>query len=258
MRTTRWWWGMLCIAGMACSGDGPPLGAVGKVTGGDLEFVFPAVRGETPIFASSSPPNATGWADADTALDGMVDVTGEMSEAYSRESEYTGPLIWSTNVTSSFNGSRYEMQYGMAGFGTGYSMKPSLDIVTSSGDRIIASAGPGRSEDAPIPWRFIPVVNDYVLLHRDCGMLANFMVLFEARLLTKVTEPTREQLPARSTAHAQQCPITTTAGGGGGGGGGGTLYTVTICSYEAVYNAWGELIEVHHLGCVSFQIGNMT
>jgi hypothetical protein len=246
---------MLCIAGMACSGDGPPLGAVGKVPGGDLEFVFPAVRGETPIFASAKAANAVGSVDADTALGTFVDVYADVTEGSSKESAYTGPLIFSTNISTQFTGSRFEMEYGMTGFGTGYSMKPSLDIVTSSGDRIIASAGYGRSEDAPIPWRFKPVVNDYVLLHRDCGMLANLAMLFEARLLTKVTTPTVEQTPQRSTAHAPLCPVVTTESGGGDGG--GTLYTVTICSYDAWYDSWGNLIDVFFLGCVSYQIGNM-
>ena len=195
MRTTRWWWGMLCIAGMACSGDGPPLGAVGKVVGGDLEFVFPTVRGETPIFASVEvfdPANAPQAVDGDTALAVMVDATADLTEGTSKTSTYTGPLIFSKSIATRFNGSRFEMEYGMTGFGTGYTMDPSLDIVTSEGDRIIVSAGHGRSEDAPIPWRFKPVVRDFALLHRDCGMLSNLTVLFEGRLVSRVAGLTRE------------------------------------------------------------------
>jgi hypothetical protein len=250
MRTTRWWWGMLCLAGMACSGDGPPLGAgeTREGNGRDLEFRLPAVRGEHPIFARDT---------ADRALTVRRDVTADLTEGTSKTSDTSGPLIWTTSLSSAFNGSRYEMEYGMTGFGTGYSMRPLLDIVTFAGERIIASAGPGRSENAPIPWRFMPSVTDHVLLHTDCGMISNLLVVYEARLDIKTVPPTSEQDQRRSTAHAPQCPITSTDGGGGGGSD-VTYFTITVCSYEAWYDSDGNLIDVLFLGCYSYSVGNMT
>ncbi len=246
MRTMRWWWGMLCVAGMACGDEGPlgaPRDAAVPGVATDLNFVFPAVKGS---------PAAVQSAVASHAPEDLTDVGGGLAADVG---EGTAPLIWSTSVKVAFEGKTLPYEYGMTGFGSGYSMTPRLTVRLAEGGTVDVPVGAGLSEDLFFGWRFKPKVSRVAGLQRDCGMHATLHVQFEARMAGRVVNTSREQKLDEASAIAPPCPPGPTTGSGTSGS--GPTYYLTICSYELWVDLDGNLIAVIPLGCSTVALPQM-
>ncbi len=244
MRTMRWWWGMLCVAGMACADD-PVVGArpdAARVSA-DLDFVLPMVREMPSVLRGSD----VGAGEADLAEIAGADAMVQAEGSY--------PFIWTTFLRLAFDSTRLKYEYGMTGFGSGYTMTPSLTVLTSSGDRSSVSAGPGRSEDLFYAWRFKPTMHGYADMSRDCGMVATMHVLFEARMAGRIVNTSREQRSEQTSATAPPCPPAAPTGTGGTPV--GTTYYLTVCSYELWVDLDGNIVDLLFLGCSTVPLPQM-
>lgn len=241
LRPTRWWWGMMCVATLACGDEGPLAGPAVRAVARDLEFVLPGVREDLVLTNETFEDGSHSLQEAATGEQPAITET------------YTAPFIWTAEATGRFEEKDYHYSYGMTGWGSGYTMKPTLQVVADDNTPIPTIIGTGRSEDLFYPWRFRPTVVGSVPVGRSCGMRAQLHVDFEARLVAKILQTSREQTQRTSTAYAPICP----SGSGGGGAGGSTGGTkITICTWEVWTDLDGNIYEVFLLGCHSYTVPN--
>lgn len=241
LRPTRWWWGMMCVATLACGDEGPLEGPTVRAVARELEFVLPGVRDG---FVARSETFVDG------ARSSMEATTGENPAV---TESYSAPFIWTTDVSARFTKDKLEYSYSMTGWGSGYTMKPSLDLLGADGAKVPASMGDGRSEDLFYPWRFKPAVAGAIPLGNTCGMRAYLLVNFEARLVAKLLQTSREQTQRSASANGEAC-TTPTDGSGGGSVAGGTR--ITICTWEVWTDLDGVVYEVFDRGCISYTVPN--
>lgn len=244
MRNTRWWLGLLCLAGAACADGAPPLATAAGLH--DLDFTLPAIRGELPVLDREIGEWEGASSDPTAAMPSLLEDTMK-------------PLIWSTVVTSWFRDNYYVLNYGLTGFGNYYVMRPNVQVMTDAGHALALNVSSGRSEEMGIPYYMKPFHTDRIWVDRDCGMRGNAIVSFEVGLWGGFLGNWREHQIGSTSVDAPSCHLERWTilpdgenGGAGGSGGaigdssGGQLY---ICYWDVWTDAHGRVVDALFLGC---------
>ena len=234
--------GALTIGAMACGDSLAPPASEGR----DLEFVLPAAKGELPTAQGYRT-----WDEPVTAAE-IAKVEGmRQASLVDGDGNEIVPLILSTYAIGEFNDYVFRIQYGMWGFGSGYTMTPHVRIVGQSGDVLIDQLGLGRSEDAPIYWYMRPHVEESFNIPTSCGAVAQVKVQFEVRVGLPFASFAKTQSMADKTTYQARCP-TLGPSPEGGGGGSGTIERIvygTICYFEVWVNQYGVVVDVFLIAC---------
>lgn len=239
--------GALTIGAMACGDSLAPEAREGK----DLAFVLPAAEGELPSARSyrtwNEPVSESEIAKVRaTQQPATLDGSGD-GDAFL-------PVIFSRYAVGEFVDNFYRIQYGMFGFGSGYTMSPHVRILGDAGEVLLNQFGSGLSEDAPIYWYMRPHVAESFLLPTSCGAIAQLKVKFEVRVGLPFASLAQAGAIEDKTTYQMRCPVRPTdqGGGGGGPGPGEPVIGLTICYYELWIDGYGQIIDVYLLGCRAF------
>lgn len=241
--------GALTIGAMAC-GDAlaPPAGGAK-----DLEFVLPAAQGALP--------GATRYRTWDEPVTEAELAKLPQAQRPNLTIDATGgggggdapmyPLIFSKYAAGEFDEDQYRYQFGMIGFGTGYSMTPTVRVVGPAGNVIQDGQRNGRSEDLLVPLHMHPHVEDGFQISTSCGATAELRVLFEVRVVWRGSLFAREQAMEKNNAVQRACPppVTSSPLGGGGSIPVTTYDGLYICYYEVWVDLDGVIVDVIFLRC---------
>lgn len=241
--------GALTFGAMACGDSLAPPASEGR----DLEFALPAVQGPMPgatRYRTWDEPVS----DAEIAKlpkEQRPNSTLDAAGGEGGEGDELRPLILSKYAIGEFVEDQYRYQFGMFGFGSGYSMTPSVRIVGPAGNAIDQQQRAGRSEDAPVVWYMRPHVEDGFQVGTSCGAMAELSVLFEVRLAVKGVNYVREQATERTNTYQRTCPLPVTSSPLDGAGSlPVTTYDgVYICYYEVWVDGWGRIVDVYFIRC---------
>lgn len=241
--------GALTIGAMAC-GDAlaPPAGGAK-----DLEFVLPAAQGALP--------GATRYRTWDEPVTEAELAKLPQAQRPNLTIDATGggtgggaqvlPVIFSKYAAGAFDEDDFTIQYGMFGFGSGYTMTPSVRITGPQGNTLLQQQGTGRTEDAPIYWYMRPHVEEAFRIPTSCGATAELKVLFEVRVGLPGIPFVRTQESNQGIVYQRACPAPVTSSPLGGGG---SLPLTTydglyICYYEVWVDLDGAIVDVIFLRC---------
>ncbi len=239
MRTMRWWWGLLCVAGMAC-GDEPVVGARPDTAraSADLEFVLPAVRG-TPTLVRRVEVDS---ARADRLEDRSEPMTAQVGDG--------GQLAFITQyyLAAHFDGATLNTDYGVHGWGTGWTAKPSMTVTGPDGRTLITDYGGGAGGDFLVPSYVGGDYREFYSVGGLCGASANISGYHEVRLAVIIGRfPVTKDW--RSSSFGTQQPACTSSSPTGGGSTPSEGVRYTVCYYEVWIDLDGNVVDVIPLGC---------
>ena len=248
MRTKRMWFvrGLSMVAALvavnACGDSvGPPSASS---TARDLDFAVPTAKGRPQVVTAQ--PGEWLQAPSEALPPGFAEVGGTEGSL--------AAVIFSKYVSAYWEGSIFHFQYGMFGVGSGYSMRPTIQITGPDFRVILSAAGQGREEHIPlIPWYFRPTMHEQVSTGLECGGSGTVSVKFSTVLDIAVkNSPISGAAEVSDMASSPQgtCQV---SGGGGGGGDGGRVpgLRITTCHYEIWFDMDGNVIAFFELGCSS-------
>lgn len=240
----RWW--MLAVIPLAGACDEAPSAPGGASR--DLEFVLPALKG-TPATISQ-----TAWMrPADEALPSRfalaVGGPEEPDDGGTPEEPGEFALIFSKYVTSSFESDEFSYEYGLSGFGTSYSMRPTYRIFRKDGSTVVTGNGAGREESLyQVPLMMRPSASERIRVGMTCGASGSATVSFTVRIDTDLRFSWHSQANDNASSGSSQVACTST-GGGGGGIPPQNGSVVEICYYEVWVDRYGNIVEMIPLGC---------
>lgn len=235
LRPTRWWWGMMCVATLACGDEGPLEGPTVRAVARDLEFVLPGVRDLGPAF------NREGSVVEEAAG------SASLSDGTTSEQNLV-PFFTSKYLTAGFNKSVLSWRFGFTGYGTGYTIVPRGVVRKADGTEHMSGIGGGVSYDFALPLAMKGDWSEVADVGRECGHYANFDASFSARVVLAGIAwlPSMQVTERLSTiSHQPGCPPP----GGGGSTVTSTASGLKICYYEIHTDIDGNVVEVLPLGC---------
>lgn len=250
IRSTRMMWGMcwlLAVVPVVNGCDESPSAPGVEVASRDLDFVLPAVRGEPRVVAHE----AGEWTEGPAGTELVADLAAARGD-----SKVERAYIQDKFVTAYWSDKKLIFEYGMVAYGTGYSMKPRMDIRAVDGPFAMSEVGNGISLNLGIiPTWFRPRMKEELVVGQECGLIANVSVAFTAFLGLKFDPfdlSFSSSIESRASASQPRCPAPPGSGGSGTGSGGGTIETpggYNICYYEVWVDLDGNIVEVLLLGC---------
>lgn len=245
LRPTRWWWGMMCVATLACGDEGPLEGPTVRAVARDLEFVLPGVRPDSRVFSRSGGDSTA--ARETTVPEGHASLEGEK--------EVIIPKIFSTSISSWFDDATLHFAYGLHGYGNGYSITPNGMLMRATDQSVILpSLGGGAGLDWLVPTYIWGNYRESRLVGVSCGLLANFSPRFEVRVSLvgmKYLPNMMEYATGSSAAQQPACPSTV------GFSGNGVITTTTqykICYWDIWIDSYGNVVDILPLGCYPLQV----
>ena len=227
------WWGMLVVAATAACGDAVAPAASSR----DLEFTVPATAVAGAQFEQRLIESPYAAVEV-----GPSSVDGSPQEVVALEDWF---------VKGWFEGSTFVFEYGLIGYGTGYTMSPKVIIVGPDGKVIINQAGLGRSEDSPIPLPMRPTVRERIDIGIWCGATATVGVLFEVRFALLIREfgVMRNSRNASDVSDQPACPPPPAPPPPSGGGDPLDDGGVWLCWYDVWYDSQGRIVAWEETSC---------
>ena len=225
-------WGMLVVAATVACGDAVAPAASSR----DLEFTVPATAVAGAKFGQSLIESPYAGAEV-----GPSTVDGGGQELVALENWF---------VKGWFEGSTFLFEYGLIGYGTGYTMSVKLFIVGPDGRNIVNESFIGLSEDSPIPLTMRPTVRDQRGIGISCGATGTVGVRFEVRFALIIPEIgiSRTMRTGSDVSYQPNCapPPPPQQGGGGDPYDDGGVW---LCWYNVWYDSQGRIVDYEEISC---------
>lgn len=243
--------GLVLVAAMPLVGCGEAVGPPEPSESGatDLEFVLPPVIGEAPLTSGFVVDPPDGWVDSILAARGpsLLTTSGPTAQ------------IDATYLVAGFNGPTFWFEYGMYGFGSGYSMSAEYTIYGENG---VVRTGTSKGLSVslgPINTTFVPWFRDSIPVPSHCGLTGNVEARFSIFLgidIGKIKVATAAERSKTAWSSQPACSPYMPGGGEGGGDAPGdrlvpaaTVTRYTICYYELWVDSTGTVVSVVPAGC---------